>query len=104
MDRLNIITKDCFGALLQIRQADPGSLPAPEQVQQRLVLVPEQHRRTVVGARLTRPFGRSHCGPPSVTPDRCTSRAMRGNAQSPRPAAERPARPVPTPGDDHATR
>ncbi|HEX8698804.1 MAG TPA: DotU family type IV/VI secretion system protein [Myxococcaceae bacterium] len=36
MDRLNVITKDCFGALLQIRQADPGALPAPEQVQQRL--------------------------------------------------------------------
>jgi type VI secretion system protein ImpK len=36
MDRLNIITKDCFGALLQIRQAEPSSLPAPEQVQQRL--------------------------------------------------------------------
>ncbi|MDY7230938.1 type IVB secretion system protein IcmH/DotU [Hyalangium rubrum] len=36
MDRLNIITKDCFGALLQIRQAEPNSLPAPEQVQQRL--------------------------------------------------------------------
>ena len=32
MDRLNLITKDCFGALLQIRQAEPGSLPAPEQV------------------------------------------------------------------------
>ncbi|WP_224363345.1 DotU family type IV/VI secretion system protein [Hyalangium versicolor] len=36
MDRLNVITKDCFGALLQIRQAEPGSLPAPEQVQHRL--------------------------------------------------------------------
>jgi type VI secretion system protein ImpK len=36
MDRLNLITKDCFGALLQIRQAEPGSLPAPEQVQERL--------------------------------------------------------------------
>ncbi len=36
MDRLNVITKDCFGALLQIRQAEPSSLPAPEQVQQRL--------------------------------------------------------------------
>ena len=36
MDRLNLITKDCFGALLQIRQAEPGALPAPEQVQQRL--------------------------------------------------------------------
>jgi type VI secretion system protein ImpK len=36
MDRLNLITKDCFGALLQIRQAEPGSLPAPEHVQQRL--------------------------------------------------------------------
>ncbi len=36
MDRLNHITKDCFGALLQIRQAEPGSLPAPEQVQERL--------------------------------------------------------------------
>jgi type VI secretion system protein ImpK len=36
MDRLNIITKDCFGALLQIRQAEPSSLPAPEHVQQRL--------------------------------------------------------------------
>ncbi|HYH98481.1 DotU family type IV/VI secretion system protein [Hyalangium sp.] len=36
MDRLNLITKDCFGALLQIRQAEPGALPAPEQVQERL--------------------------------------------------------------------
>ena len=36
MDRLNVVTKDCFGALLQIRQAEPSALPAPEQVQQRL--------------------------------------------------------------------
>lgn len=36
MDRLNLVTKDCFGALLQIRQAEPSALPAPEQVQQRL--------------------------------------------------------------------
>lgn len=36
MDRLNVITKDCFGALLQIRQAEPSALPPPEQVQQRL--------------------------------------------------------------------
>lgn len=36
MDRLNLITKDCFGALLQIRQADSAALPSPEQVQQRL--------------------------------------------------------------------
>ncbi|MBN1208012.1 MAG: DotU family type IV/VI secretion system protein [Myxococcaceae bacterium] len=36
MDRLNLITKDCFGALLQIRQAEPADLPSPEQVQQRL--------------------------------------------------------------------
>jgi len=36
MDRLNLITKDCFGALLQIRQAEPSALPAPEQVQDRL--------------------------------------------------------------------
>jgi type VI secretion system protein ImpK len=36
MDRLNLITKDCFGALLQIRQAEPSALPAPEQVQERL--------------------------------------------------------------------
>jgi hypothetical protein len=36
MDRLNLITKDCFGALLQIRQAESSELPAPEQVQERL--------------------------------------------------------------------
>src|SRR5437870_1474010 len=36
MDRFNAITKDCFGALLQIREAEPSALPAPEQVQQRL--------------------------------------------------------------------
>src|SRR3954465_6998787 len=36
MDRLNVITKDCFGALLQIRQAESSALPSPEQVQQRL--------------------------------------------------------------------
>jgi type VI secretion system protein ImpK len=36
MDRLNSITQECFGALLQIRQTDDGALPSPELVQRRM--------------------------------------------------------------------
>ena len=36
MDRITEITKDCFNALAQLRNADAGSLPAPEELQSRL--------------------------------------------------------------------
>jgi len=35
MDRLDEITKDCFNALIQIRQLDPASQPPPEVLHQR---------------------------------------------------------------------
>jgi type VI secretion system protein ImpK len=36
MDRINSITQQCFGALLQIRQIEDSDLPSPELVHRRL--------------------------------------------------------------------
>lgn len=36
MDRVTDITRDCFNAIAQLRAADAGSLPPPEQVHSRL--------------------------------------------------------------------
>jgi type VI secretion system protein ImpK len=36
MERLKLITQDCFGALLQVRQTDAASLPAPDLLHQKL--------------------------------------------------------------------
>jgi len=35
MERLTEVTKDCFNAVLQLQQADPAALPAPEEVHHR---------------------------------------------------------------------
>jgi type VI secretion system protein ImpK len=36
MDRVTEVTKDCFNALAQLREAEDGALPAPEQLHARL--------------------------------------------------------------------
>jgi type VI secretion system protein ImpK len=36
MDRINGVTKDCFNALIQVRQLDDATLPPPEVLHQRL--------------------------------------------------------------------
>ena len=46
MDRINHITQDCLGAVMQLRQAAPGALPPAEQVHQRMrAFVDEMLRR-----------------------------------------------------------
>jgi type VI secretion system protein ImpK len=46
MERLTLVTQDCFGALLQLRQAEASSLPGPEQVHQRMrAFIDEMLRR-----------------------------------------------------------
>jgi type VI secretion system protein ImpK len=46
MERLKLITQDCFGALLQLRQAEASSLPPPDQVHRRLrTFIDEMLRR-----------------------------------------------------------
>jgi type VI secretion system protein ImpK len=36
MDRITEVTRECFDALIQLRRLDPGSLPAPAALHQRL--------------------------------------------------------------------
>jgi type VI secretion system protein ImpK len=42
MDRVNQITKDCFDTVIQLRQAEPTSLPSPETLRHRLRTCVEQ--------------------------------------------------------------
>lgn len=54
MDRISDITKDCFNAIAQVREADDGSLPSPQELHARLRQYVDELLRRAAAAGLGR--------------------------------------------------